>query len=1570
MFLNNKTATTLVACVLAFSLGYCRASVAAPPATVTPLHQIQGTSFLSPLNNMVVMTEGVVTARLQDGYYIQTIFGSDDGNALTSQGLFVFTDTAPGANITTGSLVRVIGTVEEYRPASDPHQLSFTRLTSISSTAIISTANALPSAITLIEADLNDGNSIDHMERYEGMRVRVSQLKVTQPVGGQLNEVTGVTTLDGVFYGVLPSTMRPIREPGIAITDTTPIPSSKSITFFDTNPEGIRIDSSRLTGTAALSPDVDDVINGALGILEYKNGKPSLLLLPNASTSISLGSGSFGLRGPFYEEISVATFNLDRFFDNVDSPGINEPILTSATYQNRLTKTANMICSYVFAPDVLAVYEIENINALQQLADKINNNTELCQTQPAYTAHMIESNDPKGLDIGLLVSEALLPNNKKQIEILSISQIENNKTFLNASGTTERLYDRPSLLVKIRANHENNNVVDMTIIISDFMSNNNINSLNSGANGWATIGDYTRKKRAAQALSLAQFIKNRQVADANEKLILLGNFNANAANDGYVDVMGILTGLEASNANVLEYINSPIDQALTNLSNIARLPYEVMNAPTDQQTSIANGDAQRLDHIVLNQNAFSHFKTIWGVSGANARFGMDLFYDQSVPVKASRYEPTVAYLTSDLFRSIDLTAYASTSPSFAVSGSTNEFYVSSLNNVDYYFFLGNEGKSGAKNAFVTISSDLTPGQWNLIYNSSPDITACSDITATANGSKIDCSVTEVPANTPAFVELRFGIPANASLTNKDIEIQASVSHSGGGNDLAPANNIDSKIMKFTDAVDLAMEPNPHLNLIEPGSNLFVSFSISSIGLNPPGAVTVEMTANTAIGKATVQINNLNNPGGDWNCNTGILQSNGTTKWTCSNENYTPVNGFALLYLSTSDDGDGGKTYRTDTRVISSKMDINLLNNTASTTINVKDDTELSIQASKLVNRTIKLYEGGAYFTFSASNMYPSIARNPRIELIFNVPYTDVSPGTGGNYFASTNGSANQWICSAATPFNVNESRVICTSNPNNLRTTTASDSNWRFDALIATRARSGAAFYTITATAKFYSDSVDLDLTNNTSTISQTVDSSTDVIVLLATNGQGNESPVTEPNSILFSVGPYYQIFDANIPQNVRLNYQLNALVGPLDLIITEYQSPTNEAIKHNCQFNQNTTNNTTDIICPKTIGFYLNRITLSLATSPAMVGKTYRLTATATNDLFDTNLSNNTINVDVAVVAKTNNCIALNKTCNGGNASLPIKAISGNNVALRAYYQNYGPSTAKTTKVKITAAVPAANLSTNNALCGSAVAGSSAGESEFTCSIGDFLGNGVIEVIDFSINTAGLNPDATITYSARIDSPTEDTDSSNNLATDTIRVVPDIDLSTQVVVKGAEDVYNKQHDFYIFSKATGNNINGAKSELNIAVDAPYALSAPTVHGIGWNCYNVSGTPVNWKLNCQPIVPITNSSTDRLVLSFRPASIQRGQDIKVTAEHVYLPNALAGDRNTSNNTSSATRRITSQRTMDDEVNTATPVLNIVTPTTGLNLIPIKPKPIKPIRKPLRTINRQTQRKPIARRVNQ
>jgi uncharacterized protein len=1488
-------------------------------ATVVPIHQIQGTGFLSPLNNTVASTEGVVTVVLPDGYYLQTIFSADDGNPLTSQGLFVYTGAAPAVNIVSGALVRVTGTIEEYRPANQPDQLTITRLKDISDAVVLSTGNPLPSATTLVDADLNDGNSIDWMERYEGMRVRISQLKVTQPVGGLLNEVTGAATLDHVFYGVLPHVVRPAREPGINIMTTFAIPAGKSIPFFDNNPESLRVDSSRLAGTTALSPDVNDVINNLVGVLAYQNGSPTLLALPNASTSVSLGSFTSGLgRGANYEDISLAVYNLDRFFDNLDNPAINEPVLAAQTFQNRLEKTANVVCSYIYGPDVLAVYEVESLATLQALAEKINS-TNYC-TDKFYTAHLVETNDPDGLDIGLLVSEKLIENNKKKIEILSIEQLESEKTFLNASGSTERLYDRASLLAKIRANSATNNNIDMTLVISDFMSDKNINSSSPGSNGWASIGEYVRKKRAAQALSLAQLIQNRQVADPAEKIILLGNFKAPAFSDGYVDVMGILTGRETAAANIVEYVDSPITSALTNLSTLTEVGTQSLQTPENQNTSIVNGNTQRLEHIVLNENSFNFFRKIWGVPSINSGYGVDLYNDISVPVRASRYEPTLVYLSNDLFALTD----ANLSLGHPYELVRNGINAAPLNTF-FTFFVSTEGPSNMRSGIIDIDIDVAANFINVSDDPAFSIHDCTKTSPTLNRTHFLCpfdnGTTEFVART-----LKLELNADTSFDEKTILLTANLTPSISDPNLS--NNTVAFSASFTTKTDLTLSlyRGGATEGVSPNETISIAMSVGNLtpvpGLNAVGTFEVTGATPSMISTPDSKCTQITVTGPDKlriTCNFVTITS---AYWSNSQQL-----GYFLLTLPQD---YSNPSLQVSAILSTDTTDINTVNNAANLTIPARVDANIETVFTAPSAGFVAKNRPSDYFV-TIEHSGPVAPLNPTVEFIVDSVPADIAviaPVVGGS----------SYTCLPPESIGIGKSKVLCSG---------IASVYW--DAVFKITATPyrppGVANGTFSISAKARSSTPDFSMANNDATLTVPANYSTDLVLgLMIFNGIGNPAQVVEPANIVYSVSPGFDLFGGvNYPVNTRIGFSLNAVLSSSQISISKGSNP-DVRVPMSCIITPNSPVGQTNITCSDTLVPLLDYVTVVVKTSGSLQNKTLTLTATATNDLVDTNLANNTQVISTQVIGKADLCVSPNDTtsdiynCGGVNFFLPSRIVAGDKEVFMVNYRNFGPSTARNTKAIFRVGVPASRLSARileQTFCDAATA-INANESEITCNLGDVAAN-VVYRIEFWVDTTGETNGRNLPYKATFTTDTEDTNLGNNIFTSSVPVAPIVDLSSQVVTKGDSGTYLMSQDFYIMAQADG-PATISPSQIKINTNAIGARTYPRIIAAGWSCLFTSGSVTNTQYTCNRNAALPANVTDRIVLQFQPNIMQAGQSITVTSEHVYPANALAVDRNAANNIGTATRRIIGRRTMDETV-----------PVTPLPII--KPKPmVVPINK--------------------
>src|SRR5712691_957201 len=186
-----------------------------PPVPRVAIHDIQGAALFSPWAGQLVQTEGVVTSVKANGYFIQAPDDEADSDPNTPEGIFVFTSSAPPSAAAVHNRVRVRAKVQDFIPASDPLSPPVTELANSTSVTALSGGNPLPAAVALTSADFDPAGSISQLSKYEGMRVHVDTINVIAPSGGFINEANATSTSNGTFYGVLPGTPRPFREPGI-----------------------------------------------------------------------------------------------------------------------------------------------------------------------------------------------------------------------------------------------------------------------------------------------------------------------------------------------------------------------------------------------------------------------------------------------------------------------------------------------------------------------------------------------------------------------------------------------------------------------------------------------------------------------------------------------------------------------------------------------------------------------------------------------------------------------------------------------------------------------------------------------------------------------------------------------------------------------------------------------------------------------------------------------------------------------------------------------------------------------------------------------------------------------------------------------------------------------------------------------------------------------------------------------------------------------------------------------------------------------------------------------------------
>lgn len=550
-------------------------------------HEIQGPGTVSPIAaGTSVTVRGVVTARTSNGFFIQTEEGEVDFEAETSEGLFVSASGPALATAVVGRMVRATGLVTEFVPASDPGSASVTQLTSVTAVTDVGAA-AVPTAIEMSPLQLSELGSLDQLERFEGMRISAASLTA----------VSGSEA--GAFYAVLTGQPRTFREPGVPAGD--PVPPCAigpcNIPLFDGNPERLRVDSDGLEGVTAVAVSSGAILENVTGPLDFSNRSYTLLseslLAPVGGTPTSTANAPLG------NEFTVASFTL------------------GGTFASQLPKASLLIRNTLAMPDIIAVQEVADLDALTALASAIDADAAIAgQAPPQYAPFLVEGTHPDGLESGFLIKQA-------RVTMLSVDQAGADATFTDpADSSTQLLHQRPPLVLRAVVSGVAQLPQTVTVIA------NHLDPFGSSATALA--------KREAQAEFLASYIQGRQSNDPAETIISVGNYNAHRFDDGYVDSVGIALGTPVSPDQVaieaLDLVSPDLISAGDSLD------------PSHRYSSIANGNAQLFDHVLMSANLASQFTGV-AYPRVNADFADTLRDDVNVPNRVSDRDPVVAYFS-------------------------------------------------------------------------------------------------------------------------------------------------------------------------------------------------------------------------------------------------------------------------------------------------------------------------------------------------------------------------------------------------------------------------------------------------------------------------------------------------------------------------------------------------------------------------------------------------------------------------------------------------------------------------------------------------------------------------------------------------------------------------------------------------------------------------------------------------------------------------------------------------------------------------------------------------------------
>ena len=555
-----------------------------PSEETHEIFEIQGNAAASPFAGQTVKsTNNIVTAVAEAGFFMQTPTERTDGDDQTSDGIYVFTGSAPAVSV--GDRVDVSGQIVEF--------FEFTEFANGAQVTIVG-SGTLPAAVALdaLTPSPNAPHSPNELERFEGMLVEVA----SGSIGGPSQHFSSDTLSEA---RVVAKPNRPFVEPGVAF------PGLSGLPVWDGNPEIFELDPDKLG--LPNQPLFGGTGFSATGVLGFEFGDYEFW-----PTHLSTNEPAVlrPVRERVSGEIIVASFNLYRLFDHNDDPAEgnrDDSVVSLPEYERRLKKLSKYIRDVLHAPEILAVQEVEKLEVLQNLADKIHTD----DARFSYKPYLVEGNDVGTIDVGFLV--------RQPAEVVSVVQLGKNEVH---SLNNKLLHDRPPLLLQVKVSGQQ----VLHVLNVHMRSRRNIEK-----------EDRIRQKRQAQAESISRMVQSLQEADSTIHLIVTGDFNAFEFTDGYAHVLGQITGNPADATQALLPGTDIVNPGLAN--------YTDSLAAAERYSFIFQGSAQTIDHMLASTSLTPFVQGVQYARG-NADAPEKFIEDPETAVRSSDHDAVAMFINA------------------------------------------------------------------------------------------------------------------------------------------------------------------------------------------------------------------------------------------------------------------------------------------------------------------------------------------------------------------------------------------------------------------------------------------------------------------------------------------------------------------------------------------------------------------------------------------------------------------------------------------------------------------------------------------------------------------------------------------------------------------------------------------------------------------------------------------------------------------------------------------------------------------------------------------------------------
>ena len=586
----------------------------------TFISAVQGSGLATPISGTVVSIEGVVVGDYQEagqlgGFYVQEEDGDADGDAATSEGIFVFnTSNAVAA----GQRVRVTGTASEF--------FDLTQLSSVSRVLICPAGGPVtPTTITLPVA------SVSTFERYEGMLVSFADtLTATETYTlGRFGEVR--LSANGRLF-----TPTAVTTPGAPAIAQAELNQRSSFVLDDGNGQQ-NIDPTvhpvgGLSATNTLRSGY--TVDGLTGVFDFRFG--AYRLQPVGPVAFAVSNPRTTAPAAVGGNTKVASFNVLNFF-NGDGQGGGFPTARGATTPFELGRQKAKEVSALSAinADVVGLMEIENdsgpYSALAELVAALND--KMGAGTYAY------------IDSGVIGTDAI----KVALIYKPAAVMPSGDYALLTSSVDPRFIDTRNRPALAQTFIRKDSAGKFTVVV------NHLKSKGSECAGDPDLGDgqgNCNGTRTQAAAALADWLATDPTGSRDTDVLIMGDLNAYTFEDpittlesaGYTNLARRYNGLSAY-SYVFDGQAGYLDHALATATLAS------------QATGLVDWHINADEPIVLDYNV--EFKTPNQVN---------TFYDAG-PFRSSDHDPVIIglQLTGDLGSLCEMTRALVTNHGVATS---------------------------------------------------------------------------------------------------------------------------------------------------------------------------------------------------------------------------------------------------------------------------------------------------------------------------------------------------------------------------------------------------------------------------------------------------------------------------------------------------------------------------------------------------------------------------------------------------------------------------------------------------------------------------------------------------------------------------------------------------------------------------------------------------------------------------------------------------------------------------------------------------------------------------------------